>query len=661
MKINRYLKTALLALGGLALASSLAMAQPTNVFLGPSGTDDPVGASGSGNQLNVQMGVSSWQNWFINSPDPLTYTLSFDTNNPPPSGDTFGSVLQTSTWDGLTSGNIATFVCVDNNFWGGNTVDMTQYKSIDFDFKYDTNSTIAPTNGAQFNVMCDTGPDADSTGLTITNIANKGTQASNFNGGWHHISVPLASTITATKSKGPGFQMFSPTGFPGSFNYWVANLELVARTVKIPPPTVSTEPVITGLYQFADATPNYNRQDVRTTNDNADFNVDWVGQTKPVTYSWTIGSFPGTNAAGYAADVTFTPDPASSITYADPDWSSTNALFLTIAENTNGTATASLEWKTNQPAGGSSYVVLITNSITNGFTVPSAVGTWSLTFTSDTAMTLTAPNGAHTNVVLPANIAAMYTNISFFLNTTMNDSGNVGNFTVYTGLNITGVQTPVHETFNGGLNTPFLELTSQGYGNGSQANPPNQIFATKTNDAFWLIWNLPDGGFASVARPSLSSGGWTNLNLTPLLNGGERWTLIANSNLPSANESFFTLVKRTFSQLQVLLPGETNAPGTLTGKTGTPSVESTQAVTPVTVNAVDSQFNIIPGITDTIQITSSDTAAITPNNANLINGTGTFQILFQTDETDTTVTATDVTPASSAIPAATSSQVVVAN
>ncbi len=651
MKINRYLQTAFLAVVGLVLATTSSLAQlQTNVLIEPSGTD--TGGSGSGSQFDVPFGSAGWQVWFANFPpngNITNYTISFDTNTPPPSGDILGSVLQEQDYDGTFpgGGTLSTFAMVDNNLWGGATVDMTKFQSVDFDFKYDTNSTVQPTNRAQFNVMVDniSAASRSSTGVNLTNLANGGVTASNFDGAWHHMSIGIPSTIAVTGSKGPGFEVFNPAGTTGGFRYWVANLELVGRNTPPPPPTVATTPIIPGLYQFADSTPNYNRQDIETVPDNSQFNLDWVGQPKPVTYSWTIGAFPKT--AGFAADMTITPDPASSINYADPDWSATNAIWLAIQANADGTATAGIAWKTNQHSGNTQFFastngqVIPYNSEANGLTVPSAIGTWSLTFNSDTSFTLTAPNGAHTNGAFPADIASAYTNVSFNLNSTMVNAPNVGQYCVYTALNITGVQTPVHETFQGGLNTPFLQLVSQGY-NG--VNPPNQIFAT-TNDAFWFHWTLPDAGFSPVSRPLIGAGSWNDLGLTNiLLNGGSRWILVPKANLPSPSQGYFAVVKRVFTKLQVLFPGETAAPGTPTGKTGTPDPYSiaTNSLATFTVNAVDSNWFPVTTVNDMIMITSSDNSASLPPNQPLVNGTGQYSLQFGTAGT-WTVTATDVT------------------
>ena len=98
-----------------------------------------------------------------------------------------------------------------------------------------------------------------------------------------------------------------------------------------------------------------------------------------------------------------------------------------------------------------------------------------------------------------------------------------------------------------------------------------------------------------------------------------------------------------FVKLQVLLPGETAAPGTASGKTGTPTAQTAGTVYSVTVNAVDGNWNLI-GINDTVKISSSDANAVLPANAALSAGSGSFSLTNQTAGS-WTVTASDVTQA----------------
>src|SRR5439155_11687122 len=77
-----------------------------------------------------------------------------------------------------------------------------------------------------------------------------------------------------------------------------------------------------------------------------------------------------------------------------------------------------------------------------------------------------------------------------------------------------------------------------------------------------------------------------------------------------------------FTKLQILAPGETAAPGTSTGKTGTPPAQT--AITRVTgrVKAVDAKWNFVSTVGDTVDFTSTDSNASLPANPPLAGGSG---------------------------------------
>jgi len=92
------------------------------------------------------------------------------------------------------------------------------------------------------------------------------------------------------------------------------------------------------------------------------------------------------------------------------------------------------------------------------------------------------------------------------------------------------------------------------------------------------------------------------------------------------------------------MPGETAAPGTASGKTGTPDQQTAGAAFNVTVNAVDANWNPAPYASDhTIHITSSDGGATLPPDAFLTGGTATFSVTLTAGTA--TVTASDITDA----------------
>jgi hypothetical protein len=140
---------------------------------------------------------------------------------------------------------------------------------------------------------------------------------------------------------------------------------------------------------------------------------------------------------------------------------------------------------------------------------------------------------------------------------------------------------------------------------------------------------------------------WQNLRVRPNTGAAGSGNLTSSGTstitgiVAGTNLGTLTVVAGVFTKMQTLVPGETTAPGTGSGKTGTPSAE--QAGTPFsfTVNAVDAHWNIV-SITNTVAITSSDINATLPANAALVAGTKTFSITFKTVGSFT-VTATNYT------------------
>jgi len=116
--------------------------------------------------------------------------------------------------------------------------------------------------------------------------------------------------------------------------------------------------------------------------------------------------------------------------------------------------------------------------------------------------------------------------------------------------------------------------------------------------------------------------------------------LLIGAALPRAAEA------GPYSRLQVLLPGETAAPGTGSGKTGTPRAQVSGIPFNVTVNACDASWNVVSTISNSIKLTSTDASATLPQPAQLQSGTMTVSVTFNAggtftflahDQTDNTI------------------------
>ena len=115
-----------------------------------------------------------------------------------------------------------------------------------------------------------------------------------------------------------------------------------------------------------------------------------------------------------------------------------------------------------------------------------------------------------------------------------------------------------------------------------------------------------------------------------------------SAGLTRATSSNVTISPGPFTQVQLLAPGESAAPGTSSGKTGTPLAQTAGIAFNVSARAVDAFCNLITNVADTVGITASDTNAIVPTNAPLAAGTRNFSLTLKASGT-WTVTASDVT------------------
>jgi hypothetical protein len=645
---------------GLTLAAGSSLCYGADdIIVGPSGTQS--GVSGSAPDYE-------WQNMW----GPAFSAISFDAANPPPSGDTTGSIYIQGNWTANQQDNYN--IGSPGNWWGAVTFDGSQYTSIEMDLKFDTNSTIVPSSQAHLDVGFDQGYalkfvqtlSMDRSNLVSSPLAD---------GAWHHVSIPVPSTISgATTSHSIGFYQWNPSAL-GTMNFWVANVQFLARVVPIAPPSVALQSSpVRGLIQFSDTHANatYDRSDVRTTTTTTAL-YSWVGKSKPVNYSWTVGSFAGPTNNDFNLSFVITPDPLAGQTYSDPDWSASEALYIQMDNNGGGAAATpgmiavGIGVKTNQPNGNSQYNTNATVAFnnTNSFLVPYSkmIGTWRLTFNTDINITLTAPDGSSTNVNLPDFVATDFNGpVGVFLFSQPNQTYNYGQSVTLVDFRIYGASQLLDEDFTTGILDPNLQLMSQNYN--SVTNPANQLWVGP-DQKYWLNWSLPASFFSPIVGTDLTVGrtNWTDLAGTPVTGGTTQTIPVLAGQLPPSSTAFFAMIKRTnFTQLQILLPGQTNAPGTLLGYVGSPTPQSTSATTPITINAVDPTFHIINGVNDTIQITSSDANALIPNNFALANGTATisgsngFQFVTQSPP-DMTITATDTTNAG--IPPVTSAPVTV--
>jgi hypothetical protein len=609
-------------------------------------------------------------------------------------GNGGGSLYIQTTWGGGDT-PLTEYVCLpgDNLWWqGAGTFNLSDYKSIQFDLKWDTASTVGISEwndpasfpngtlsgsvpGLEINAAAGNG------GLTLlvtTNIANA---ASN---GWVHVVIPVNPLQSGIDPcVGIMFKKWlnnnaTISGGPHTANFWVDNVILEGTAGPPPPPTI--KPLAKpsrGLNVFASTQANsfYDRQEIVSRETNG---LCWIGSASvanPVTYSFTLTNFPTDPATyGCAAYLFFSPNPG--FIPAAPDWNNTNCAVAVLQYGAGG-ATLQFQYKVDEDnqnamlSGGHEARGYYTNapgswdgvtpnyletgnlgSVTNA----TVLGTWSIRFTSDTNVTLIAPDNSSSSLVIPpynvGKLGPTTNGFNLYLGFQANNLASLNEAAVYSRFKVTGVASAFDEDF-----LAQTTLDTNRWDN-SVSGGPSGVRIIPAGSAYWMNWSLPDGGFAAESTADLANPlSWFDLTGPSVSMVNQRSKLIASSELPAGGSAFFRLTKRAFTQLQVLLPGETNAPNTLTGKIGTPAPVSLGdgGYATVTINAVDSTWHVVTSGSGSIQLTSSDTGAIMPLDAPLVGGTLQQIVQFATPGS-WTITATNTT---ATLPAATSSAVTV--
>jgi hypothetical protein len=422
---------------------------------------------------------------------------------------------------------------------------------------------------------------------------------------------------------------------------------------------VSLAPAQAGLHLFAGTSGGGDRENIRAVGAASGTNYAWVGRgSTPVSYSFTITNYPGPDHPYFMINEILVAAPCDPVTgiagtvglNSAPDWAETNCIFMDFETFPNNVADWKFRWKTNSiPDGNGTYYSGVLAELNDP---AGPLGTWTLTFVNNTNVTMTSPSGLSTNFVFsedklagwiyPAASATPGAPLPLYYYVGCRANGaNAGSAAVLSGVKIQGSVDTLDDNFltDTALDTNKWEVVAA-------YAPSIQLVPSTPKPMYWVNWTLPANGFSLVSSPSLT-GPWTGSGTTPLALAGGVKVLVTASDLPSASQGYFRMVKRAATQLQVLLPGETNAPGTLTGKIGTPDPQPVSSPFDLRINACDATWNIAATCSDSVAITSSDLSAWLPPNATLANGTVTItgNFFFQSSGT-WTVTATDVTPAS---------------
>jgi hypothetical protein len=622
------------AAAGLLLTGSIAVSQAqANYVVTTWDTDDP-------NPL-------PWHKWWGEPEWTAEHDLSVNAiTKLAPNNAGSGSMKNTLVWPS-PSYQYMMRRSLHGNEWDGSVwISGLDYTNLTFDIRFDPAS--AKTTAGDYGhlvagVTVDRGTDHNWDTVTLWDVV-----AFPATNGWVHVEARIDPSIPGIDKINGIFVNYpwQPNALVGQQVFWLDNIIFGYNTNKyIPPPTLS--PVVptgpAGL-QITSLVPgeNWPRQNIATPSGSYDYT--WIGQgATPVTYAFTLLSFPDAKAhPGFEAHmnlVDYETLPADAVawteTYSAIDWNSSNAVVITLLNDANGGVNYAFQYKVDHNA-----AITNTVAVAHGDT---AIGTWALTFVNDTNVTMTGPGGVSTNFILDPFVAQHFGGrMLLHFGTTKNGTVNNDATAVFSRIKVTHPVSPIDDTFPG----PALNDPNNPVGWRLAAADPNGIVAIPTGSAYWLSWTLPDLGFSSIqTNSSLAPEGWGDAPTTTVVTlAGYRKALLPTTSVPAGGAAYFRMVKRPFVKLQVLMPGETAAPGTPTGKTGTPDIQTAGSPVAVIVNAVDDSWHPITYATDTVTITSDDPAFGPPTDAALVNGTRTFNVFFGTPGSFK-VTATDVTDA----------------
>jgi len=541
----------------------------------------------------------------------------------------------------LDQNTLTVYGCVEGNPWWHPTsanFNMSDYKSLEVDILWDPAASTLSIG--EFNSP----PLGGEAGITIWAV-----DYSDFNDrptlgsiavpdgaatGWVHVSIPIDPAISGIDpSKGVVFKKWVPAeqvAAGGIYGFWLDNVVLKGTDAPPPPPTVSIDTPTPGLTFIAASGGQWDRQNIRTVGNG----YSWVGASGPVSYSLEVAEFADKDHAGFQLHMYFVPGTPDA-TRSDPDWHEADVLMWAIGNNADGSAYSDVRYKTNAP---DSNGIFFSDGNLAGADGATTVGTWTITFNQDTSITTRSPSGDEAAATLPTDVVPLFDKtMQVYVGVVPGDVARIGQMVVLNSVKITGAPGAPD------VNSDFLAQPLDTNVWERIAASANGVLEVPTDAAYWVDWTLPALGFGLDASADVVSDAWKSPNTAASFDvGGKHRALVRQGDLPGESAGFFRLIKRAFTKLQILLPGETAAPGTPTGKTGTPLPQVAGTAFDVIVNAVDDDWNLATITTDMISITTTEPTATLPANKTLAGGSTTFSVTFN-DVGSFTGTATDVT------------------
>jgi hypothetical protein len=407
--------------------------------------------------------------------------------------------------------------------------------NVEFDIRFDPSTTI--TSGGNWPTIEVGTRGIDFNQYDFGTFTIPATQT-----GWVHVSLTIAPNASWATIPNIYFKYYS-TVPSGAVTLYVDNIVFNESQVTIAPPTMAIQKPNNALRVFAGSTVNnYDREQLTSI----DQNQSWVGGTYPVSYSFTLKSFPTPTSTNqiFRYHIFFVPvNNAGGNSFSNNEYieyQANNDLWLNISATNPTNILAEVAWKTNLPNSNPNVEV-----ISNYYST--AIGTWTLTFNSATTGSLTAPGAvAQSFAIDDANIVADFGNplVAFF--GVQPDSGwGEGQYADVATIKTLGVASPGVQ-----INSDFTTANTidTNVWDISNSALPASLIVVRAGSAWWLNWGYPDTGFTletgTNVAASDASGNWStpayyaNYNTNALWQkkmGNNVWSLIPQVALPTVN------------------------------------------------------------------------------------------------------------------------------
>lgn len=483
-----------------------------------------------------------WMNWYGSALQSVVWDSANDSSNNPASG----SMKVSATF---SLNDYGQYILFDN--FGTFNVNAQQYTNLSFDIRFDKSSALR-TNGDGsldfgFMQVGTYSPAGGGSQDYFYGFQIPATNALGPNTNWVHMSISL-NPLTDTNLLDMQDIIFHTINtyygntYSGTQTFWVDNIQFIGTVAAPtnPPPTVSMQKSTPALRIFAGSVVDtYDREQLASV----DHNQSWVGGTYPVSYSYTLTSFPTIPSGSlfrfhiFLVPVNSAPPGQGFTGNQFIEYNASNDLWLNVSATNPTNVVANVQWKTNLTAANPNNTAL---QITN----PTAVGTWTLTFSSATSGSLTPPGGSPQAFSIPSPAAAQFANplVAFF--GVQPDSGyGEGQYVDVTKISTTGVASPgvaINDNF-----TTDTTIKTAVWDTSDSAQPASLVLAT-TNTPYWVYWTIPDTGFANGlgVATNLTTAPWMLPEFYNDYNDGNyipgtaqqgymRWTLVPSTCLPT--------------------------------------------------------------------------------------------------------------------------------